>query len=51
MSHRSGETEDPLIAHLAVGLGCDYVKFGISGERINKLNEMIRIEEKLSQNF
>jgi len=47
MSHRSGETEDSLIAHLAVGLGCDYVKFGISGERITKLNEMIRIEEKL----
>jgi enolase len=51
MSHRSGETEDALIAHLAVGLGCDYVKFGISGERINKLNEMIRIEEKLSKVF
>jgi len=47
MSHRSGETEDTLIAHLAVGLGCDYVKFGISGERAAKLNEMIRIEEKI----
>lgn len=46
-SHRSGETEDTLIAHLAVGLGCDYVKFGISGERAVKINEMIRIEEKL----
>lgn len=49
MSHRSGETEDTLIAHLAVGLACDYVKFGISGERIIKLNEMIRIEEKLKE--
>ncbi|MEM5869970.1 MAG: enolase C-terminal domain-like protein [Candidatus Aenigmatarchaeota archaeon] len=49
MSHRSGETEDELIAHLAVGLGCDYVKFGISGERISKLNEMIRIEEILQK--
>jgi len=48
MSHRSGETDDTLIAHLAVGLGCDYVKFGISGERTSKINEMIRIEEKLS---
>jgi enolase len=48
MSHRSGETEDVLIAHLAVGLGCSYVKFGVSGERVSKLNEMIRIEEKLS---
>ncbi len=47
MSHRSGTTEDTLICHLAVGLGCDYVKFGISGERTTKINEMIRIEEKL----
>jgi len=47
MSHRSGETEDTLIAHLAVGLGCDYVKFGISGERIPKINEMIRIEKMM----
>jgi len=47
MSHRSGETEDTLICHLAVGLACDYVKFGISGERATKINEMIRIEEKL----
>lgn len=49
MSHRSGETEDNLITHLAVGLGCDYVKFGISGDRISKLNEMFRIEEKVNQ--
>lgn len=48
MSHRSSETEDPLICHLAVGLNCDYVKLGISGERTVKINEMIRIEEKLS---
>ena len=47
-SHRSGESDDVLICHLAVGLGADYVKFGISGERVVKLNEMIRIEEKLS---
>lgn len=47
MSHRSVETEDVLIAHLAVGLGCDYVKFGISSERATKINEMVRIEEKL----
>jgi enolase len=47
MSHRSGETEDSLICHLAVGLNCDYVKFGISGERVIKINEMIRIEEKI----
>ena len=47
MSHRSGDTEDNLICHLAVGLGCDYIKLGISGERTVKINEMIRIEEKL----
>lgn len=47
MSHRSGETEDTLICHLAVGLGCDYIKLGISGERTVKINEMIRIEERL----
>jgi enolase len=49
MSHRSGETEDNLICHLAVGLGCDYIKLGISGERTVKINEMIRIEEKLAR--
>ena len=48
MSHRSSECDDALVAHLAVGLNCDYVKFGISGDRIIKLNEMIRIEEKLT---
>lgn len=47
MSHRSGETEDALICHLAVGLGCDYIKLGVSGERIVKINEMMRIEEKI----
>ncbi len=48
MSHRSSECDDVLVAHLAVGLNCDYVKFGISGDRVIKLNEMIRIEEKIS---
>jgi len=48
MSHRSGETEDNLICHLAAGLGCDYIKLGISGERTAKVNEMIRIEEMLA---
>ncbi len=47
MSHRSGETGDNLICHLSVGLGCDYVKLGISGERTSKINEMIRIEDKM----
>ena len=45
VSHRSGETEDATIAHLAVALGAPYVKTGaVGGERTAKLNELIRIE-------
>lgn len=48
ISHRSGETEDSTIAHLAVGLGIKYIKTGtIGGERLAKHNELIRIEEKV----
>ena len=47
LSHRSGDTEDNTVSHLAVGLGMDYVKFGtIGGERTAKHNELIRIEEE-----
>lgn len=48
-SHRSGETEDVFIAHLAVGLGCDSCKFGAPdrGERAAKYNELLRISEKV----
>lgn len=46
-SHRSGETEDSVISHLAVGFGADYLKVGIAGERTVKINEVLRIEEKL----
>jgi len=49
VSHRSSETEDPLIAHFAVGVGANYCKFGISGDRVIKINEMLRIEEKLGK--
>jgi enolase len=47
MSHRSGETEDVTIAHLAVGLNCGQLKDGSlsRGERTAKYNELIRIEE------
>ena len=48
VSHRSSETDDNFLAHLAVGLGSDFAKIGISGERIVKINEFIRIEEKVS---
>ena len=48
VSHRSGETTDETISHLAVGLSCPMIKTGaIGGERIAKLNELIRIEEEL----
>lgn len=48
ISHRSGETTDKTIAHLAVGFGCPIIKTGaVGGERIAKLNELIRIEEEL----
>jgi enolase len=48
ISHRSGETTDNTIAHLAVAFGCHAIKTGVvGGERIAKLNELIRIEEEL----
>ena len=48
MSHRSGETTDDAIAHLSVALGSYAIKTGaVGGERIAKLNELIRIEEYL----
>jgi len=50
VSHRSGETTDNTIAHLAVAFGCHAIKTGVvGGERIAKLNELIRIEEELAK--
>lgn len=50
MSHRSGETTDEAIAHLAVAFGCMGIKTGaVGGERVAKLNELIRIEEQLKE--
>ncbi|MFD1525704.1 phosphopyruvate hydratase, partial [Halolamina salina] len=46
ISHRSGETEDTTIAHLAVATGAPFIKTGtVGGERTAKLNELIRIAE------
>jgi enolase len=47
VSHRSGETEDTTIAHLAVGTGAGQIKTGSvsRGERTAKHNELLRIEE------
>lgn len=47
MSHRSGETEDTTISHLAVGLGCGQIKTGSLSrtDRVAKYNELLRIAE------
>lgn len=47
VSHRSGETEDVTIAHLAVGSGCGQIKTGSASrsERLAKYNELLRINE------
>ncbi len=52
MSHRSGETEDTAIAHLAVGLGTGQIKTGSVSrtDRTAKYNELLRIEEMLGSN-
>ena len=49
ISHRSGETEDTTISHLAVGLNLGQIKTGSMSrtDRICKYNELIRIEEDL----
>ncbi|MCK4918084.1 MAG: phosphopyruvate hydratase [Candidatus Omnitrophica bacterium] len=49
ISHRSGETEDTTIAHLAVGKGCGQIKTGSLSrtDRVAKYNELLRIEEEL----
>lgn len=49
ISHRSGETEDTTIAHLAVACGCGQLKSGSLSrtDRISKYNELLRIEEEL----
>jgi enolase len=50
-SHRSGETEDPFVAELAVGIQCGQLKSGAScrGERTAKYNQLLRIEERLGE--
>ena len=49
MSHRSGETEDATIAHLAVATNCGQIKTGSlsRSDRLAKYNELLRIEEML----
>ena len=51
-SHRSGDTEDPWVADLSVGIGCGQIKSGAParGERTAKYNQLLRIEEWLGDN-
>ncbi|MDD4319665.1 MAG: phosphopyruvate hydratase, partial [Candidatus Peribacteraceae bacterium] len=51
MSHRSGETEDTFIAHLAVALQTGQIKTGSLSrtDRVCKYNELLRIEEELGE--
>ncbi|MFA5039669.1 MAG: phosphopyruvate hydratase [Candidatus Omnitrophota bacterium] len=52
ISHRSGETEDTTIAHIAVATGVGQIKTGSLSrtDRIAKYNELLRIEEELGKN-
>ena len=49
VSHRSGETNSPSIADLAVAVNAQYIKAGapVRGERVAKYNRLLRIEEQL----
>ena len=50
ISHRSGETEDTIIADLSVAYNTGFIKTGslARGERVAKYNRLLRIEEELS---
>jgi len=49
VSHRSGETADSFIADLTVAMGTGHIKTGAPcrGERVEKYNQLLRIEEQL----
>lgn len=49
ISHRSGETEDPMIADIAVAFNAGQIKTGAPcrSERVAKYNQLLRIEERL----
>ena len=49
VSHRSGETEDSFISHLATAFGAEFIKAGAParGERVVKYNELMQIAEEL----
>ncbi len=50
VSHRSGDTEYDTLAHIAVGFEAPIIKSGVlGGERITKLNELIRIQDYMGK--
>ncbi|MCL5004314.1 MAG: enolase [Patescibacteria group bacterium] len=51
ISHRSGETDDPFIADLAVGVGSKYIKAGAParGERVAKYDRLLEIESEMNR--
>lgn len=51
MSHRSGETEDSIIADLAVATDCGQIKTGslARSDRLAKYNQLLRIEAELGE--
>ncbi len=51
MSHRSGETEDTIIADLAVATNCGQIKAGAPArsDRVAKYNQLLRIEEEIGE--
>ncbi len=51
ISHRSGETEDPFIADLAVAVNSGQIKTGAPcrSERVAKYNQLLRIEEEIQE--
>ncbi len=52
VSHRSGETPTSHLAHIALALNAIMIKTGVmGGERVIKLNELIRLEEELKANI
>ena len=53
VSHRSGESEDPYIADLAVGMGSGMIKLGAPAraDRTAKYNQLLRIEEQFKARY
>jgi enolase len=48
-SHRSGETLDNALAHLALGFSADHIKISVFGkERESKIDELIRLERSIN---